>query len=165
MSGNIAQIWSDFLHFIDRITSGFPVKAGVAVIPSLFTTHLMGDWYIFVVWMAAITTDFICGVLWAVINEEFSRDKVQRWVVKVATHMLTILIAGIVTVASYRVSGILLPFINWLMFILLLTELASILDMAVKFNLPVPETAIYIVRKMRDRTRQKIDKALGDEGK
>lgn len=158
------QIGKRMTHYIDQILAGFQIKALVSTIPALFTTYLGGDWYIFEIWFLMNFIDLICGVIVAQKYAVFSRIRVYGWVVKTLTHVLTIIFVGLASAIFSSVSGYPLPILDWVLFILVLTEMASIIDSFVKLNLPVPALCVKIISKIRHRAEKKIDDILNKPG-
>lgn len=151
------------MQHLEQIFAGFQIKAALASVSALFVSALGGDWYIFELWFIMNAIDLFCGVLLAVKVNRFARRRVYGWVVKTFTHVLTIILVGLVSYVFSLVSGYPVPVLDWFMFVLLLTEVASIIDSLVKMGLPVPPLARKIVTKIRRKSEAKLDELTSGE--
>lgn len=151
------------MQHLDQIFTGFPIKGVLAALPALFASHLSGDWHIFELWFVANAIDLVLGVVLTQKYARFSHRRVYGWVIKTFTHMLTIILVGIVSYTFASVSGYPAPILDWFMFILLLTEVASIIDSLGKLGLPVHPLAQKIISKIRRKSEVKLDELTGDE--
>lgn len=164
---SLTEVAAGMEHYIDQIFESFGLKAGFAAIPAVFVAFLGGNWHLFEAWFILNIVDLAFGVMVALKSIDpvtghcrFSKRKIYGWVVKTLANMVTIIMVGIVTVFFAQVSGFAVPVIDWFMFILLLTEITSILDGADRLGFPVHPLARAIVAKIRRTTEHKIDEAL-----
>lgn len=167
---SFGEVFHEVVYYGERILTGFTVKAMLATLPALFTSYLTGDWYIFELWFVMNVADLFLGVIIALKTKDevtglskFSRRRLYSWVVKTLTHMLTIILVGLVTVAFSRISGYTVPVIDWFMFILLLTEIASVLNSASKLGLPIHPVAKSLVERLRRKSERKIEQLTNPE--
>lgn len=135
---------------------GSSFKMCLAAIPALFSSTLLGEWYFFQVWFICNVIDLVLGVALALVTKDpdtgrsvFSRARLYGWVVKTLTHVGTIYLFGIVTVMVSKLAGHTVPFIDWFMGVLILTEMASITSSASKLGLPVHPLALLVLRKLK----------------
>lgn len=170
MAYSFLEVFNEIGYYCERILTGFTIKAVLATLPTLFAAYLTGDWYIFELWFIMNAIDLALGITLALKTRDpktgrnrFSRRRVYSWVVKTLTHMLTIILVGLVTVAFSRVSGYSVPVIDWFMFILLLTEIASVLDSAGKLGLPIHPVAKSLVDRLRRKSEKKIEQLTNPE--
>lgn len=157
MAYKFHDVGVEIQYHVASILSGIKFKALVAGIPAMFATYFGGDWRFFEVWFALSVLDLVLGVALALKTSSFSRAKLYGWVVKALTHTGTILIFGVITVMLIGLTGHALPLIDWFIFVLAVTESASILSSAEKLGLPVHPLARALVEKCRRRAEAKLD--------
>lgn len=145
-------------YYLGGIFCGIEWKALVASVPAAFSTYFGGDWGFLETWLILNFIDLVFGVILALKTSTFSRSKLYGWVIKTLTHMCTILVFGVVTVMLAGLTGYATPLIDWFVFILVLTEAASILQSADKLGMPVHPLARIVVNKLRRRVETKIKK-------
>ena len=103
-----------------QIVNAFSLKAAIATLPTLFSAYLMGDWYIFELWFIMNFCDLALGVTLACTEKKFSCRRLYGLVTKTLTHTITIILVGVLTFAFSTVSGVVIPVLDWFMFILIL---------------------------------------------
>jgi phage-related holin len=156
MSYKFHDVGVEIQHHLSRILSGIELKATVASVPALFTTYLGGDWYLAEAWFAFMMLDLVFGVAHGLKTSSFSRARLYGWVVKALTHAGTLLMIGVVTIMLKRLTGYPVPLLDLLVFVLALTEAASILATADKLGLPVHPLVKTLVVKLRRRAEAKL---------
>lgn len=154
MISDIKGVGAEMLHHWDQLTNALCLKVLISTALAFFSAYTGGDSYILLVWFFMNFLDLLFGVARALIEldpdtgkNKFSRSRLYGWVTKTLTHGLTILVIALVASTLPLTQGGWL--INGLLFILLLTEAASILDTAALLGLPVPPAAIVLVQHLR----------------
>ena len=165
MSYTIADVTLEISYYLRNITDGASIKGILAVFPALFSALFMGEWYFFILWFLFNVIDLFLGVWLALKTKDpesgrsvFCRERLYGWVIKTLTHAGTIFIFGAVTVMISTLSGRIIPIIDWFIFILVLTEMASILNSANLLGLPIPPFALIFVRKLKGGAEKKIER-------
>jgi phage-related holin len=169
MTYRFADVVGEMQYHFDHIVDSFPLKALVATIPSAFAASFGGDWRFFETWFVLSVFDLFLGVALALKTpgaepgqSAFSRDKLYGWAVKMLTHTCTILLFGSMTIMLSVLTGYKMPIIDWFVFILALTEAASIVKSADGLGLPVHPLAKRLLEKLRVRAAAKINDLAND---
>ncbi|MDR1367250.1 MAG: phage holin family protein [Candidatus Accumulibacter sp.] len=163
MAYKFSDVGGEMSYHLAGVFSGIKFKALVASVPAAFSTYFGGNWGFFETWFALSVIDLVFGVAHALKTDSFSRAKLYGWIVKALTHMLTILVCGVITVMLIGLTGHSFPLIDWFIFVLVLTEAASILKSAEKLGLPVHPLAKALIEKLRKRATGKLSEIA--EGK
>jgi phage-related holin len=164
MSYNFRDVGVEMSYHATGILSGIKFKALFASVPAAFASYFGGNWGFLEMWFVLSVIDLVFGVAFAFKAGVFSRLKLYGWAVKALTHMITILICGVITVMLTRLTGYAAPLIDWFIFILVLTEAESILKTADKLGLPVHPLAKALVAKCKRRAESKLDELVGGKG-
>ena len=154
---SLIETGNSMSQHLDQIFAGIQIKAALASVSALFISALGGGWFIFELWFILNVIDLICGVSLAIKDDCFSRRRIYDWVIKTFTHILTIILIGFVSFTLSYLAKYNIPILDWFVFVLVLTEVASIFNSLIKLGLPVPPLAQKIVAKIRNRTESKID--------
>lgn len=156
-----ATLLEGITYYASRIADSFTLKAAIATIPIAFTSELLGNWKLLELWFLLNVIDLILGIIIAIKEKKFDRRRLYGWVTKTLTHVLTIILVGIMTQGLYIATGHIVPILDWFIFVLLLTEVTSVLDSFIKLGAPVHPVAKDIVEQLRRRSAKQI-KNLGD---
>ena len=157
------EVGAETVQHLDQIFTGFQIKMALAGVSSLFVSVLGGDWYVFELWFAMNVVDLICGIALAVRGNCFSRRRVYGWVVKTFTHILTIILVGLVSFTFSYLARYSIPVLDWFMFVLLLTETASVFDSLIKLGLPIPPLARKLVVRIRRKTEANLAEIIDNK--
>jgi phage-related holin len=164
MSYRFSDVASEIQYHLIHVLTNFRFKAILACIPSSFSHYFGGNWHFVEIWFALNVIDLFLGVALALKTpgetpgeSSFSRAKLYGWITKSLTHICTILLFGVMTIMLSTLSGYTVPLVDWFLFVLVLTETASILSSADQLGLPVHPLAKTLVQKLRKRAETKID--------
>jgi phage-related holin len=161
MAYKFSDVGVEMNYHLAGILGGIKIKALIASVPAAFASTFGGNWGFFETWFVMSVIDLVLGVAFALKTSSFSRAKLYGWVIKALTHMGTILICGAITVMLIGLTGRSVPLIDWFIFILVLTEAASIIKSADNLGLPVHPLLKALVVRLRRRAEAKL-RAMAD---
>jgi phage-related holin len=156
MAYRFHDVGAEMAYHLQGVFGGIGIKALVASIPAAFESTFGGNWGFFETWFALSVIDLVLGVVLALKTSSFSRARLYGWVIKALTHLCTILVFGVITVMLTGLTGHSAPLIDWFIFVLVLTEVASIIKSADKLGLPVHPLVKALVVRLRRRAETKL---------
>lgn len=173
MAYTLQELGMNMNHYIEQICAGITLKGLVSAVPALLSTYYGADIYLFKSWFVLNVVDLVFGI-WLALKtidpetgkNKFSRRRLYGWVLKSFVQMGSIVLAGVITVSAERLGteGIAILgaifgetlFINWVLFLLLITEAASVVDSSEKLGLPVNPAIKACVKRFRKMTEEKF---------
>ena len=130
-----------------------------------YSRALGGDWHILLWFYAAFTLDLFAGLASAIKRREFSRKKLELWVVKLLVYTLCIYLTGIVDQAFYRALPVFhVPILDILVCVLLVAEVVSIFTNLEELTGRVPPELMRVAEKLRHKAGRRLENMLDDHG-
>lgn len=157
----LKEMGMDALYYLGQLGNGWTVKLPVAAVASLYTTILGGDWPLLLAFYACTLLDLFFGARLAWKRGNFSIRRFGKWVVKLSTYSLCIVLTGLVGRGLNRASGLDIPILDLFLVVLLATEVLSIMNNMYKLGWPVPPLAIRLVADIHDKTAEKLTAGCG----
>lgn len=155
------RVW--VTHYVEQLMTGASIKVFFASVLTFFTNVLYGDKVVFMIYLAFALLDLVLGVTKAIVYDSFNPKYLLYWVKKLGTHMLLILLLGLLCNAFFHTSGVTVSFVNWMLFICSTTELASIIWNLKSLGMPVPPVVDVFLKVLRKRASSHIAQCFGDD--
>ncbi len=155
-----------FLHFSSQLLIDlWPFKLPASVAIGYYLEYIGASAQTLIALFALISVDLIFGVWLAAKRNEFSREKLFRWVLKVALYLLIICICGHTIQAFFEPLGLSFPLLNLLMAMMIITETKSIFITMERLELPVPAVAVWVIKALDKRAKREAEKFLNADEK
>lgn len=156
------EIRNRLTYNMDQLLEGAWLKSVIATAGVFFVEVLYGDLIVLNIYLLFLFLDLILGVVKSKVYGTYRVKEIGRWVGKLLTHLLVILLFGLVCNSLFTTSGFLIPTVNWLLFCLTITELASILDNLRKLGAPVPPIVYKFLKILRRQAAKKLSTYVED---
>jgi phage-related holin len=143
------ELYDNATADLSQVFYALHIKSLLALPASILTHYLASDVSIFIIYLFIMFLDLIAGVAKALKTKTFRAQYLNRWVLKLGTQIFVIFLFGLTYYAFFLASGITFPILNYLVFILLITESVSIIDNMTKCGLPVPPIVRYLLNLIR----------------
>ncbi|MDL2226985.1 phage holin family protein [Deltaproteobacteria bacterium OttesenSCG-928-M10] len=144
-------------YYFGQIWAGWQVKVPLSIFTGFYVNHLGGDAAALVTWFSLVVVDLAFGAWLAVRRRRFDVRAFGRWAVKVATHCLVIIIAGLAFRSVLLPMGLTIPLLDLTLGLLVCTEALSILKNMQRLGLPVPKLAVRLIGGLSGKAEDKIE--------
>jgi toxin secretion/phage lysis holin len=156
----LAFVRDETVYFTKQMLGGLPWKALLAFLVIPLDWAFQGQYLYVGTWFGFSVLDMLLGATYAIRQEQFCWTLLQGWVVKMITHMVTIILFGFLQHAGNELLDSHFPLVHWIVFILCITEALSILRNADHLALPVPKIASTLLQKLQKKANSQLDAAL-----
>jgi phage-related holin len=152
------------MYYVRELYDSLNLATLLATIPILFTAHLLGDWRLVEAYFFVTFADLALGIINSYYNHKFNWDRLGKWVIKLSTHCVVIILVGIVGAVLKIATTVDVHLLNLALAVLTIQEISSILRNMCKMGLPVPPFIIALTKKMNKRLMRKLDDEDSDSG-
>lgn len=150
-------------YYTEQLMFGGHIKAFLAAVGVFFVEFLKGDVVVFEIYIAFVFFDLLLGIVNAKVYGTYRPKLLCNWMRKVSTHILLIFLFGLLCNSFYLTSGYTISAVNWLLFCISLTELASILDHLRRMGYPIPPIINACLCILRRQASEKLTSGIQDE--
>ena len=157
----VREIGCDVWYYFSKIFSDFHFKAPVAVAASFYVGLLGGDWVLLTGFYLMVCIDLFFGSWAAVKLGTFTPTHFAKWVLKLVTYSICIVLIGFINAAMARVSGVAPPILNGFLGLMIVTEVLSVMANMHKIGLPVPALAVKLVTNIHAKTTASLEETTG----
>lgn len=151
------------LVLLEEVSAGASLKILITAVCLLYTEYFFGSLLAFEMYFALSFIDCIMGTWWSARNRTFSFPGLWKWPRKVFTHLLIVVVFGIMSHLIFILTGKPVPIVNGIWLWLASTEALSILTHASMLDLPVPNEMRIILISARRKSVKVVMQKFGDE--
>lgn len=176
LSGAVNGAYNDTIQYLGQLMFGVWIKILLGAVLAAFTNIFFGDIVIAGFYAIFLAADLFLGVLYAKVVGTYTKRKLYGFVKKVVTCGIMLIIVGIISHSLFRITGVVIAMINWLMFVFILTEAVSIIDNLEKLGMPVHPVIKVVMKALRHKSAsyfcnimdtpemvEELEKALGPD--
>ena len=114
-----------------------------------------------IIWLLFSMLDCVLGIIRAVIFADFNASKLYRWVAKIGTQMILIIVFAMMLDMLKIAAGIEVTLTDWLILFFAFFDFSTCIDKLVDMRAPVPRVVLFILRKLRLRVAHSVGAAVG----
>ncbi len=153
-------------EYFEEIFSNFDIKAILAVIASFYTNYMAGEISLLIIYLGFNFLDLFLGTYRAIKEGRFSSTRFGQWTQKFLTHMLIIVMSGLLNYSVNTATDFRIPLLDFFLVLLIATEGISAINHMLLLSWPVPKIAVTIFQHTKKDAENKIHKHLniGREG-
>lgn len=147
----IVVLQGSVLSFMEQLFYMTHIKTGLAFIAAAFTHWFFGNVIVLYLYLGFVTFDLLVGIVFYTVIKQFRQIKLWSFFGKLLGCFLSIVILGGLAHALFQVTGLTIGVVNWLLFIFIIVEAASITEklhvIGVFNHYPVVTRIIKLFRK------------------
>lgn len=147
----------DMSYYLNQLAAGAQIKVPLAMAAGFYAQYLGGDWVLLAAWFLLDLLDLFFGSWNAIRKRTFSMLRFRKWVIKVLTYGITILVFAVLNMGFNRASGFNAPILDGFLMVLLATEAMSIFNNMRKLGWPVPAVAAKLAQRIHDKANEQLD--------
>lgn len=159
------EVLLDAGYYLNQLMSGIGIKAFIASFAGLYSGLLNGQWFLVLVFYFLTLIDLAFGTTAAVIRKKWSVHRFGKWVIKLITYSVCILVVGLVNGSLARITGnfeilaFKIPLLDCFLILLIVTEAMSIFCNLDRMGWAPPVEAMRIINNIHNKTVDRIDEA------
>ena len=147
-------------YYLEQLMFGMGLKSAISAMLLFFTEFLYGNTVVLSIYFVMVSIDLMLGIARACLYGVFQYKILLHWMFKIVTHILLIVVLGLLCNSMYHTTGLTFSVVNWLLFCCTITETVSIIYNLKRLGCPVPFFVDKVMVLLRKRAAKHIAAAM-----